>query len=268
MKYFVVYIFSINLYAAANIPTEGNGQLFLTLGQYQAKSQFFENKKSSEFTSNGKFTKNELSYYLLYSLRNNWALFATGSVINNLKFSNDSSSIDFTGSGDHALGARYLLKKDYESAIALQALVSVPLYSDTANPGPGNGQNDIEIRYLHDLYQIMAIDFISLEAAYRHRLEAPADQIRLDVTGGKSINSFLLMGHIFYTQSLKNDKGININVNPYVSQDYDLLKIGPSVAWRFKQTDSLQLGLLKEVYGRNTGDGHYIYLSWWKDYSL
>ncbi len=268
MKYIVFFIFSFNIYAAANIPTAGNGQLFLTLGQYQAKSQFLEDKKSSNFSNNGKFTKYELSYYLLYSLRDNLAVFASGPMINNLKFSNDSSSIDFTGSGDQALGARYLLKKDYESVVALQALVTVPLYSDTANPGPGNGQNDVELRYLHDLYQIMGIDFISLEAAYRHRLEAPADQMRLDITGGKSFKSFLLMGHIFYTQSLKNDKGIDSNVNPYVSKDYDLLKIGPSIAWKYKQTESLQLGILKDAYGRNIGDGHYIYLSWWKDFSL
>ncbi len=269
MKTWVVLLFFPGIiWAAANIPAEGKGQIFVGTGLYEASSEFGKNESVRAFDQNGKFQKTELSYFTVYSVKKNIAILATGNILNQLTFKNDLEKNAFTGSGDQGLGARYLVHKNAGGASAFQILGTFPLYSKRSNPSPGNRQNDLELRYLRDLYQIGGLDFLSGELALRFRNSTPSDQFRFDLSGGKESGKFLIIGQLSYLKGMRNDSGLSRNTNPYASNDFDLLKLGPSVAYRYEAGEAIQLGYMKDLAGRNIGKGNLFFLQWWKDFSL
>lgn len=268
MKCFALFFF-IFLEAASGaavIPVKSQGQIFLGANFYEARAQFGEDRKDRPFSSNGKFTKQELTYFGIFSLEDKIALIATGAIVNSLEFKNDDNTSSFTGAGDNAFGGRYLISKDSTGAKSLQALVSFPFYSARANPAPGNRQEDIDLRYLQDFYQTLGLDFVTGEFAFRKRFLAPSDQLRFDLGAGRAWNKFLFMGHLHGIRGLSNQTGNSRNTNPNVSTDFDLLKIGPSLAYRYQKDEAIQLGYLKDLWGRNIGRGSAIFVTWWKDF--
>jgi hypothetical protein len=168
--------------------------------------------------------------------------------------------------GDQEVGLRRKIKKTSNQLFSLQASFSFPLYSKSGDPLAGNHQSDLDLRALWDIYQKFKLDFISFELAYRKRFEAPADQIKLDFTLGKNIKRFIFMGHAFLTISMKNHDSFDSNSNPNLQADWDNLKIGPSVAYKVKSNSHVQLGLWKDIWGRNIGKGQVVFLSWWQNY--
>ncbi len=255
-------------HTAANIPAVGKGQLFLGMNTYEARAQFDGNGGRDSFGNSGKFTKSEFTYYAVYTLREKLAVLATGAAFNRLRYEDSTSDRSFTGSGDQGLGLRYLFQRDNSGARALQLVATAPAYSRSADPGPGNRQHDVELRYLQDHYQLRGLDFITFEVGFRKRFSTPADQLRGDLSFGKNFRSLLLLGHVSYTKGLRNDDGLSSNTNPTVATDYDLLKVGPSVAWRYRAGEAIQLGYLRDLAGRNVGQGHALFTTWWKEFSL
>lgn len=253
-------------WGAAYVPNKGKGMAILGVNFYEAKKEFDQSRKSSSFGNNGKFSKQELYYYLTYSLKDDLALIASGPIYNSLQFKNDFDKSEFNGSSDQFLAGRYFFRKDQDGASALQLGVTLPLYSRSANPAPGNRQNDLELRYLHDHFQFKGMAFISWEVAYRFRNSSPSDQLRADLNVGKSFDQFLGMIHLNYIQGLRNDSSQNSSTNPNTAKDFDLMKLGASVAYKYSGDDAIQLGYLKDIWGRNTGNGHGLFLAWWKGF--
>ncbi len=265
---FFLILASAFSFAAANIPPVGKGQLFLGMNTYEARSQFDANGGRDSFGNSGKFTKSELTYYAVYTLREKLAVLATGAALNRLRYEDSDNSRSFTGSGDNGLGLRYRIKGDVSGARAVQLLAKAPAYSRKADPGPGNRQHDVELRYLEDIYQFAGLNFLTLEVAFRKRFSTPADQLRGDLGFGKNFRSLLFIGHITYTKGLRNDDGPSSNTNPSVATDYDLLKAGPSVAWRYRSGEAIQVGFMRDLAGRNVGQGQALFTTWWKEFSL
>ncbi len=255
-------------FAAADIPPLGKGQLFLGMNTYAAKTQFDANGDRDSFGNSGKFTKSELTYYAVYTIREKLAVLASGAALNRLRYEDSDTNRSFTGSGDQGLGLRYRFQRDLSGARAVQLIATAPAYSRRSDPGPGNRQHDLELRYLQDIYQLAGLDFITFEAGFRKRFSTPADQLRGDLSFGKNFRSLLLLGHVSYTKGLQNDDGLSSNTNPTVATDYDLLKVGPSVAWRYRSGEAIQVGFLQDVAGRNVGQGQALFTTWWKEFSL
>lgn len=253
-------------FAAAYVPDRGHGMAIIGANAYAAQTEFQKNKSTTSFGEDGKFTKRELYYYLAHAISNDWAIIASGAILNKLSYENDFDEKNFTGPGDQYLGARYFHKKDQWGAGALQLGVSFPAYSNAANPAPGNRQSDLEIRYLRDHFQIMGPSFLSWEIAYRYRSSSPSDQLRADLNFGKNLKQWLPMVHVNYIKGLRNQSAQDSSVNPNTASDFDLVKAGISIAYRYSGQDSVQLGFMEDILGRNTGKGRGIFLAWWKGY--
>lgn len=254
--------------AAAYTPPLHEGQLFLSFLHYNTRRNFNDNRTSKNFENSGKFNKNEISFYTLYRFKPQWAVVATGSIYNQLEYKDRSSSQKFNGMGDSGVGLRYLIEQNSEGSQALQAMFFFPLYTQNANPTPGNHQYDYELRYLRDYYQVLNLDFISWEVAFRHRTSAPSDQIRAEFNLGKSYKDFLFIMKSAFIQGLRNNSSVIGSSNPNASNDFDLLKIGPAAVWKFSQKNALEIGYMNDVWGRNTGNGQTIYSSYWRDFEL
>ena len=145
--------------AAAWLPEPGHGTAIIGALAYSARAEFQSDGSKRAFGEDGRFTKKELYYYLAYSLTKDWGLIASGTMLNELSYENDFGEKKFSGAGDQYLAGRYFLTKNGTGAEVIQAGVTLPVYSDSADPTPGNGQNDFELRYLRDHFQIWGLMF-------------------------------------------------------------------------------------------------------------
>ncbi len=221
--YALFSLISASAMAGAYSTGPGTGSLVLGAKTYEANSEFRADKKSKSFRDDGKFTKQEIYYYLTYTLTKDWTIVGSGTIYNELKYENNFGKNKFSGSGDQFIAGRYSLGGDDSGSSALQLGATLPIYSRKANPAPGNRQNDVEIRYLKDFYQLLGhSSFVNGEIAYRFRNSSPSDQIRAELNVGKTIDRWLPMFHVNYIKGLKNDSGNSSSVNPNTATDFDL----------------------------------------------
>jgi hypothetical protein len=101
--------------------------------------------------------------------------------------------------------------------------------------------------------------FLNAEAALRFRLEDSADEVRLDLTAGlRPADRWLVMAQSFATLGLRNaDEG---------GDDYDVLKLAPSVGYEIAPGFTLLFGVERDVAGRNIDEGTRLRLSIWTEF--
>jgi hypothetical protein len=109
------------------------------------------------------------------------------------RFADDSRLPSQTVLGDMVLGARYALKGG-ATALALNAMWKAPMgYNRLIQPAPGTGQQDLTGTLAFGA-PIGSSGFIELEAGYRYRFDAPADQIVAAGNAGFWIGNLLIGG--------------------------------------------------------------------------
>ncbi len=170
------------------------------------------------------------------------------------------------GVADMEVFARTPLYEGTTSILSLQPLVKLYGPYDTKdNPRLGNGQLDAELRLLwgKSLRFWEQYHFISVETAYRHRMEAPGDQVRLDATlGYRSSETKMWLSQLFYTRALTRPEVTSGLAT--TSENFDLLKAQFSLVHHFTEDIALQTGAFTHVMGRNTGAGSGLMLAlWW-----
>jgi hypothetical protein len=98
--------------------------------------------------------------------------------------------------------------------------------------------------------------FASLEAGYRKRFGAAADQIRADaLVGIEPTGRLLMLVEVLSTTSLRNEAP--------GGADFDVLKIQPSAVWRASRRLTLQVGVTHETAGRNLLLGNTYFIGLW-----
>lgn len=98
--------------------------------------------------------------------------------------------------------------------------------------------------------------FIDTQAGLRLRLEDSADEIRLDLTAGlRPAPDWLLMAQAFGTLGLRD-------ADPF-GDDFDVLKLAPSVGYQLTGRAMVVFGVEREVTGRNIDLGTRVRLSVW-----
>ena len=109
--------------------------------------------------------------------------------------------------------------------------------------------------------------FIDVEAGYRFRVGAPADQVRTDATAGITVvRNLTLMGQFFGITGMRNGSPIRPNSNPNAQSDFDLYKGQGSVVIDVTRSTRVQLGWGNTIAGRNTGKGSTIVLALWRSF--
>lgn len=140
-----------------------------------------------------------------------------------------------------------------------QAGVTLPL-GDVVDTGQAqlDRERDIDLRLLYG--RGFGTDwgdaFIDAQAGLRLRLEDSADEIRLDLTAGlRPAGDWLLLAQAFGTLGLRN-------ADPF-GDDFDVLKLAPSVGYRITDGAMVVLGVEREVAGRNIDLGTRFKLAVW-----
>lgn len=128
-----------------------------------------------------------------------------------------------------------------------------------AEIGDGADEIDLRLGLGRGFAAGPALGWVGAEAAYRARFPNARDQLRLDLTLGlrpRAAPRFLAMGQVFATAGALG-RG---------SDDYDLLKLAPSVGVELGDRLTVVVGSVHEVWGRNVERGDSVSLQLWLRY--
>lgn len=151
---------------------------------------------------------------------------------------------------------------------AVQPLIKLPsLYLEGGNPRSGTDNFDAELRLQSGTsFRLLSRNhFISADIAYRKRFGDWRDQLKADSALGLTLNNhIMLLSQVFLTQRIEGSNS-SFNSNAVI-RDYDLLKGQASVVYRINDSIRIQAGGFKHLHASNTGDGHGVFLSLWRDF--
>ena len=245
---------------------KGSGQVILTNLYYWAQDEFSKSGNRHGFSNDGEFTKYEFNPYIEYGLRDDLTL-VLNTFVRRVSFTNEFSGEVNFGLADPELALRYRLSPpDAQTIWAVQAALKFPVAVPHDTPPLGNEQTDAEARLLvgrgFNIFGRWA--YWDVEVAYRFRDEAPADEIKLDLTLGVSLtDDWLVIGQFFATRGLRNGETIQVQGNPTLDTNYDLYKAQLSVVYQLTKSTRIQVGYQRDLAGRNTGAGQATLLSLW-----
>ncbi len=255
--------------AAAWTSPKGHGQILFSTSYFQATRSFDTSGTLQRFGYGGQFRKIELNPYFEVGVTNRTSLLVNA-FVPMLRFRNQFGSFKSAGSGDVEVGVRQRLTPvSKRTAFSVQTMFLFPTYSENRNPAPGNHQWDVEPRLQlgrsHPLEKRSL--FWDVEAAFRYRSGAPADQLRFDATVGSDLASrFMLMGQGFAIKGLRNGTPIQLLNNPNLQSDFDLYKAQVSTVFRISRAVRVQTGYFRAFAGRNTGAGQGFVVSLWTNF--
>jgi protein XagA len=244
------------LEAGAWIQNPGHGQFIVTTSFFQVTRGWDQGGATRTFANGGKFKQFEVNPYLELGVfrRNTLVINAFLPV---LRYQDSYGTRSSFGFGNVEVGWRRRLNSpESRWAVSGQATVALPAYSDNRNPPPGNHQQDVEGRFSVGYGQDYGAShlFWDVEAGYRYRAGAPADQVRSEVTGGVELaRRVMFIGQFFGITGMRNGQPISELLNPYAQSDFDLYKVQGSIVARLPAKMRLQAGINQGVVGRNTG---------------
>jgi len=247
-------------YAAAWLQEQGKGQMIHSVYHYSADKFLDVDGNKLDQTS---FFKLEDNIYIEYGLREDITLGLNPSI------QMMEQGAEYTwGLADTEIFARKKMWQNDASVFSIQPLIKIPgPYNKDRNLKLGNKQVDLELRTLFGHgFSIKDKDlFSNFELAYRYRAGEPGNQIKFDATIGLKQNDNLM----FVLQSFNSLAVTSPEVNSFNSvnsTDYDLSKIQISAVSKISPDKSVQLGVFKDVWGKNTGSGGGILLSLWSSF--
>jgi hypothetical protein len=246
--------------------TASKGSIYnkLSFNLYTADEQFDDSGDRTDVSDNGDFSDTNLNYYVEYGITD--TLTAIASLSYKWLKSEDTYTRSRTdGFSDMERGVKYRLFSNNIGVMSVLGLGKVPeLYDTNDAVALGNGQYDTEFRLLYgrSLYPFIP-GYFNLEAGYRFRAEAPADEFRyllefgMDITktvyGRAKLDGILGMDN--------EDQSTDISSNPTTSLNYDLGKLDLALGFKVSPQWSFELGYRAEIYGENTAAGKNVSLA-------
>jgi hypothetical protein len=254
----IVLFITENCFAGAWTANKGSMYQKLSANFYYADQRFDQNSDTVDFSDNGEFTDNNISYYGEYGILD--ALTVIGSFSYKwLEDETDYVRSKTNGFSDLELGLKYRLFSGQGNVFSAQGLVKIPeFYDEDDVPSLGNSQYDTEIRLLYgqSLYPVVP-GYFNIEAAYRFRAEAPADELRYLVEFGldftKQLYGRVKLDGIYGMGNEGNGSGAA--GNPTATLDYDLGKLDACLGWKISSDWGIELGYRPEIYGKSTSKG-------------
>lgn len=262
-------LFPAWLQAGAWTQDAHHGQLILTVSFLQTSRTYDETRAIRKFENDGSFRQIVLNPYLEYGLSpcNTLVLNIQTDFLN---FQNAYDAWSSAGFGDMEIGIkRRLNSRESPWALSGQITGMFPAYPETRIPAPGNHQQDIETRFMlgrgADLRGRHV--FWDIQAAYRKRFGAPADQIRSDLTAGINLSrKVMAMAQVFNAWSMHNGTSLDRIINPNAQSDFDVHKLEASIVLSATPRTRFQAGWTGTLAGRNVGRGQTLTMALWKDF--
>lgn len=204
-----------------------------------------------------RFQKLAWSTYGEYGLTDRWTL--GGEVRAEASASGETAGqLGAFTPGDIDVFVRRSLWRSGRFVASGQALAKLPFaYDGEVAMAPGAGQTDLEARLLAGAgWRVLGRGtFSNLEVAWRHRLGAPSDEVRLDASMGVDVlrRSQVIVG-LAAIESLGEGRG-----------SFSQTKAKGSFVWGLGRSFSLEAGAYAEIEGERIGLGEGAFLAlWWR----
>lgn len=237
---------------------EGNLYSRFAFNYYTADQNFNDDGDRKDFSNHGDFTDFNESLYVEYGVSKNLTL-VSSLVYKHLHYEDDTIDSKTYGVGDIELATRYCLWRNGGSAFSTQGLVKFPeAYDEDKLVALGNGQYDFEIRLLfgQSLHPVIP-GYVNVEAGYRFRCEAPADEFRYLVEMGMDLTpKFYGRVKLDGILGIGNEDGtIDRMGNPTTTADFDLGKLDTCLGCNITDQWGIEVGCSPSIYGKNTAAG-------------
>ncbi len=201
-----------------------------------------------------RFRDVNFTYYTEIGLQDNLTFFGAAAV-KDLRNTSDGVTTDNFGVGDVDLGLRYNFFTE-PFVFSVQGLFKAPfLYDEDAELPLGNGQIDLEGRFLIGK-SLGRIGYFGLEAGYRYRADDPVDEFRYLVEYGFDVSS-----NVYLRTKLDGTLGLGSvdefaaganAANPSLPLAFDLGKLEYTAGIKVNKTWSFELTGTTNIYGENT----------------
>ncbi|MEM1052434.1 MAG: hypothetical protein AAGI28_10105 [Pseudomonadota bacterium] len=159
-----------------------------------------------------------------------------------------------SGLGDVDLGVKYNLS-DGPFVVSVQALTKLPfLYSENADLPIGNGQVDVEGRFLVGR-SLGKLGYFGAEAGYRYRAEEPVDEFRYLIEYGFDLSNEVYVRAKLDGQVALGDANIvdaANPANPALPLAFDLGKLETTAGWKVSDKFTVEFTATQNLYGSNT----------------
>ena len=155
-------------------------------------------------------------------------------------------------------GQYQVFRSNIDAGSARVAFSRPSNFSSGARPALQSDGVDIDasILYGRNLADDGLKIFTTIEAGFRKRTGAAADQVRLQSTVGiEPSEKWLLLVETFATISLRNEQNNGA--------DFDVVKVQPSVLWSYSKRWGIQIGATEEITGRNIALGRTFFIGLW-----
>lgn len=236
------------VHAGAWTPKSGAAYHKFALNTYSSDSTF-----GTPPAGLRKFSDRNFTYYLEYGLSDTLAFY--GSLpIKRLTSDTASGRAESDGVGDIDLGLRQRLYIDGNSVVSASVLFKAPYAYSRADAVPlGNGQNDLEARVLFGR-SLGRYGYFGLEAGYRYRAGAPADEFRYLLEYGIEVSSTVyLRTKLDAIAGQGNGQAAAASAgNPTLNPDFDLGKLQATAGFKFSKSLAGEFSVTRDLYGANT----------------
>lgn len=246
---------AVDAQAGAWTLEEDATQLFLQVEYFEADTGFDANGDPA----NGTYRKLNGAFSTEYGLFD-WLTIGSKAEARQTEIDSDGQDAKTYGPAEGGVWARVRFWRGAATVASAQiGYTDASAYDERLRPSLGDGASEIDMRGLigHGFGAEWGDGWLNAEAAYRLRFEDAADQIRLDLTAGfrpAAAPRLLLMAQSFGTYAAGNG----------TRSDYDVLKLSPSVGFEITPSVTVQIGVSREVMGRDIEEGQAVFSSlWW-----
>lgn len=258
-------IFSAQAFAGAWTKKEG-GTYNKASMNFFSSDEFFDDD-GDRVDSDAEFTDLNITYYLEYGVNNNLTFFASVPY-KSIESEPDggptskgppSLSIRTEDFGDIDLGLKYKFYDGEKGVFSVQGLVKVPEAYDEDEPLPvGNGQYDVEVRFLYGKSLYPRPMYYGLELGFRNRNEEPSDEYKYLVEFGYNpTKKVSLRTKLDGTLSAENaDFVVDPSTgNPTLAPEFDVVKLELTLGYSLTKQQTFEFSWTPVVSGKNTGFG-------------
>ncbi len=219
---------------------------------------YFRSDLSSQDPNGGFFESLENDTYLEFGLTEDItiggkAIYGTSWLTNSVGTFSDSGFSEVEGY------AQYQFLRTMKHAASVKLSAGKPAaFQSGARTSLSAGGADLELAGLYGrnvMFEPFKV-FVAAEAGFRKRLGDNADVIRAQTTIGiEPGKHWVLLLESFTAVSLRNERDDGA--------DYDIVKIKPSVVYRFNRRWAVQAGVTEEIADRNLARGRTYFIGLW-----
>lgn len=232
--------------AGAWTPKQGSSYHKFAINAFSSES-FFDNPTPGF----RRFTDRNFTYYLEYGLTDRLAFYGSLPL---KRLRNDSGQVARgSGVGDIDLGLRYKLLSG-PTVVSAALLFKAPYaYSRSEAVPLGNAQEDVEARVLLGR-SLGRAGYFGLEAGWRKRFDAPADEFRYLIEYGvDAAPTLYLRAKLDGIAGLGNSSPQAAVVgNPALNLDFDLAKLEATAGYRLDRSRAVEFTVTRDLFGSNT----------------